>query len=66
MFCHISKFGNLTFFVVIKSKLGQKGVKFVYCIPSVIKRSNSVTMVFSSLVIHFCDHSLKLGIMAHC
>ena len=29
-----------------KSKLGQKGTKFVYYIPNVIKRSDSITVSF--------------------
>ena len=38
---------------VIKPNLGQKETKIVYYIQTVIKRSNSITTVFSRLVIHF-------------
>ena len=40
------KFGKLQSYNprdTIKSNLGQKGAKFVYYIPAVIKRSNSIT-----------------------
>ena len=43
-FSKIWKFNNPC--DVIKSKLGQKGAKFVYYIPTVTERSNSITMVF--------------------
>ena len=44
IFCHISKiwkFNNPC--DVIKLKLGQKGIKFIYYIPPVIKNSNPKT-----------------------
>ena len=52
-FSKILKFNNPC--DVKKSKLGQNGAKFVYYIRTVLKRSNSITMVFSRLVIHFQD-----------
>ena len=48
---------------VIKSKLGLKGAKFVCCIPTVIKRSNSITMVFLRLAIHFSDQFFIIVIL---
>ena len=48
---------------VIKSKLGQTGTKFEYYIPTAIKISNSVTMSFTRLRIHFWDQSSKTVIL---
>ena len=56
IFCHffkIWKFNNPR--DMIKSKLGQKRTEFVSYIPTVITRSDSTTMDFSRLVIHFWD-----------
>ena len=57
-FSNIWKFNNPC--DVIKSRLGQKGVTFVYYIPTEIRRSYSITMVFSRLVIHSWDQFLRL------
>ena len=46
---------------IIKAKLSQKGAIFVYSIPTVIKRSNWMT-VFFRLVIHFEDQTFKFMI----
>ena len=46
-----------------KVKIGSKGVKFVYYIPIVTKRSNSITMAFARLVIHFWDQYFKIVIL---
>ena len=43
--------------------LGQKEAKFVYYTPTVIKRSNSITLVFARLVIHFRDQFFKTVIL---
>ena len=46
IFCHFSKIWKLNNFCdAIKSKLDQKVAKFVYYIPTVIKTSNSITIV---------------------
>ena len=58
-FSKIWKFSNTC--DVIKS--GQKEVKSVYDIPTVINRSNSITTVFSRLVIPFWDQFLKTVIL---
>ena len=61
IFCHFStvwKFNSPC--DSIKSKLGQKEIKVVYYIPTVIKRSNLITMVFSRIVIHFSDQFFKI------
>ena len=47
---------------VIKLKLSHKWAIFVYSIPTVIKRSNSVTMFFFRLVIPFWDQAFKIMI----
>ena len=51
-------FQNLEFEIwnpcdVIKPNLGQKETKIVYYIQTVIERSGSITIAFSSLGIHF-------------
>ena len=51
-FSEIRKFNNPC--DIIKSKLDQKGAKFKYYIPTVIKRLNN-NVFFSWLVIHFLD-----------
>ena len=65
IFCHFSKiweFNNLC--DVIKSKLGQKDAKFVYyIIPTVIKRSNLIMLVFSRLLVYFWDQFFKIVIL---
>ena len=58
-FFKIWKFSNTC--DVIKS--GQKEVKSVYDIPTVVNRSNSITAVFSRLVIPFWDQFLKIVIL---
>ena len=60
-FCKIWKF-NIPC-DVIKSNLGLKGVIFAYYIPTAIKRSNSTTMIFLRLVIHFSDQFFKIVIL---
>ena len=60
-FYKIQKFSNP--FDVIKWKWGQKGGKLVYYIPTVIKISNSIFMVFSNLVIPFRDQLFKIMIL---
>ena len=50
IFCHFSKIWKFKIPCdVIKSKLGQKWVKFLHYIPTVIKRSTSIILVFSRL-----------------
>ena len=44
-------------------KIGPKGTKFIYYIPTVIKKTNSITVVFSRLVIHFWDRFFKTVIL---
>ena len=44
-------------------KIEPKGAKPVYYIPTVIKRSNSITMAFSRLVTDFWDQFLKIMIL---
>ena len=56
-FSKIWKFNNPC--DVKKSKLGQKGAKFVYYIPTAIKKWNCIAMSFSRLVIHFWDQFVK-------
>ena len=51
LFVIFPKFGNLT--ILYDVKIGPKGTKFVYYIPNVIEISNSITMVFPRLAIHF-------------
>ena len=56
IFCHFSKIWKFKIPCgVIKSKLGPKGVKFLHYIPTVIKRSTSIILVFSRLQFHFWD-----------
>ena len=44
-------------------KIGPKGTKFIYYIPTVIKKTNSITVVFSRLIIHFWDRFFKTVIL---